>query len=102
VLAGDGTIIVVGSASVSDDASAFAMARLVPTGFLDATFASGGRRSGTFAPGSGFNDLGTAAAMGPRGLYVAGRGASGTGPGLLDFGIARITIDHIFDDGFDD
>jgi uncharacterized delta-60 repeat protein len=101
VLPGDGTIIAVGSASRSADASAFAMLRLLPDGSLDSTFAGDGRGSGTFAPGAGFNDLGTAAAMGPGGLFVAGRGASGTGAGLLDFGIARIKVDHIFGDGFD-
>jgi uncharacterized delta-60 repeat protein len=100
VLAGDGTIIVVGSASRSASADAFAMLRLTADGVLDSSFAGDGLGSGTFAPNSGFNDMGTGAAMGPGGLFVAGRGASGTGAGLLDFGIARIRVDHIFGNGF--
>jgi len=101
VLAGDGTILLVGSASRSSTADSFAAARVFENGSVDTTFGTFGRRVGTFAPGSGFTDVGTAAAAGPGGIYVAGRGASGTGSGMMDFGIARLVIDHIFDGDFD-
>jgi uncharacterized delta-60 repeat protein len=99
-LESDGKILLAGSASRSASADSFAVTRVSASGALDAAFGSSGKRLGTYAPGSGYDDSATTMALGPGGLYIAGRGASGTGAGLLDFGVARLTIDLIFADGF--
>jgi uncharacterized delta-60 repeat protein len=100
-LQSDGKILVAGSASRSASADSFAVVRLTEDGDIDTTFGTDGVRIGTFAPGSGFDDSATTMALGGGGLYVAGRGASGTGAGLLDFGVARLKLDLIFADGFE-
>ena len=100
-LQSDGRILVAGTSSRSASADSFAVVRLLDNGAIDATFGTNGVRVGTFAPGSGFDDAGTAIALAGGRLYVAGRGASGTGAGLLDFGIARLKLDLIFADGFE-
>lgn len=100
-LQSDGRILVAGTSSRSASADSFAVVRLLDNGAIDATFGTNGVRVGTFAPGSGFDDAGTAIALAGGRLYIAGRGASGTGAGLLDFGIARLKLDLIFADGFE-
>jgi uncharacterized delta-60 repeat protein len=99
-LQSDGKIVLSGTANRGDTTSSFAVARLNDFGEDDTTFGTGSLRVGTFAPGSGTDDFATAMALGPGGLYVAGRGASGSGSGLVDFGIARLKLDLIFADGF--
>ena len=100
-LQSDGRILIAGTSSRSASADSFAVVRLLDNGAIDATFGTNGVRVGTFAPGSGFDDAGTAIALAGGRLYIAGRGASGTGAGLLDFGIARLKLDLIFADGFE-
>jgi len=96
----DGKILVAGSASRSSTADAFAVLRLNDDGTRDAGFGVSGRSSGSFSSGTAFEDIGTTIALGAGGIFVAGMGDSGAGPGLTDFGIARLTLDLIFADGF--
>ncbi|MEO5625012.1 MAG: hypothetical protein ABIQ70_03250 [Dokdonella sp.] len=99
-LQSDGKILVAGSASRSSTADAFAILRLNANGTLDSSFGSAGTSHGSFSPGTAFEDIGTSIALGPGGIFVAGQGDSGAGTGLTDFGIARLTLDLIFADGF--
>jgi uncharacterized delta-60 repeat protein len=99
-LQSDGKILIAGSASRSASADSFAVARVTEEGEIDTSFGTSGVRVGTYAPASGFDDSATTMALGPGGIYIAGHGVSGTGAGLLDFGVARLKLDLIFADGF--
>jgi uncharacterized delta-60 repeat protein len=113
-LQSDGKILAAGTvAHDSGDSNQYwGAARLLGDGTLDLTFGTGGaffgapgRSYGSFTPGSvlGYQDVGTAIAIGNGGIMVAGNGQvdfSGAAS-KIRFGLAKLQLDLIFSDGFE-
>jgi uncharacterized delta-60 repeat protein len=102
VLQGD-RILVTGLVSRNPaPGNSFAVARLLPNGSLDLSFGNAGKSVGTFAPpsqGTPGNDFAYAGVIGNGGLMVAGNGVAQGGQN--QFGVAKLQLDGIFDDGFE-
>jgi uncharacterized delta-60 repeat protein len=99
-VAPDGKIIVVGSASNPDDATvAFAIARYLPHGVLDATFGSHGLVMTSFL---GHSDIADVVLLQPNGkILVGGRALTAFGRvGIPDSALARYNSDGSLDASF--
>ncbi|HET8942501.1 MAG TPA: hypothetical protein VFN13_11010 [Rudaea sp.] len=98
----DGTIFAAGEAyhGAPGGASYFVVAKLKPGGGLDSSFGLNGLSYGQFGYLDA-NDFATSIAIGNGGLMVGGYGTDLTGANT-GFGIARLTLDDIFKNGFDD
>jgi uncharacterized delta-60 repeat protein len=89
----EGKILVAGVVGVGAG-SQFALARLHPSGALDAAFGAGGKVTTPFAVGAGVANA--VAVQGDGKIVLAG--AAGSGPS--DFGLARYLSDGVLDPGF--
>jgi uncharacterized delta-60 repeat protein len=98
----DGAILAAGSAyrNASTARTYFAAIRFTSNGQFDAGFGIGGKSYGGYAPSADIDDSGAAAAIGNGGLMIAGR-STNLANSDTRFGIARLTLDKIFFDGFE-
>lgn len=103
----DGKILVagVGPRDSADSRRWWSVARVGFDGGFDAQFGNLGRDYGTFTYASygccGYSDEGSAVALGGGGIVIAGTGTvSASTPQRL--GLARLTLDAIFQDGFEE
>jgi len=104
-LDGQGRIVLAGSASVALDNANFALARLHPDGELDPSFGNGGTVTHNSCNPLCFpverNNPGTGLALqGDGRIVVAGRVEDGSGN--YRFLIARLLVDVLFSDDFED
>jgi uncharacterized delta-60 repeat protein len=96
----DGTILATGSTYRDSTGHTYFMAaKLTATGALDSSFGIGGKSYGSFATSSNRSDLGAAVAVGNGGLMIAGSSTDLVGDSM--FGIARLQLNKIFVDGFE-
>lgn len=103
----DGSLVIVGSASVSPTDRDVAVSRLYADGSLDTAFGSGGRARIAFDLGNGNQDRGVAAALQSDGkIVVAGFGEGPgvndpfSGPDNYDFLVARLDASGQLDTSF--
>lgn len=103
-LQGDGKILLAGYSRYSDTQRVFSLARLDEDGTQDWGFGINGASHGVFEPGAAsvIEAEGVGMALGPRGLYVFGNARHHfPSRSLQSFGMARLTLNSIFADGFD-
>jgi len=98
VVQSDGRIVAVGTAAMETDSEAFALARYLPDGRLDATFGTGGKVRTLFTGDQDCSPAqGDAAALQADGRIVA---AGMTGCGHPNFALARYLPDGSLDASF--
>lgn len=95
----NGRIVIVGSGQSSNAGYDFAIARITPTGSMDRSFTSDGRKVISFNRGGNMNDQASAVAIQTDGsLVIAGTSTSSAGDG--DFAVARVksngSMDYTF------
>ncbi len=95
----DGAIVVAGLVDGPAGDRDFGLARLDPSGALDAAFGTGGKTTIAFDQGTAFDDAFGLAVPRSGGIFVAG--GVDVAPNGIDFGVAKVQGGVIFANGFE-